>query len=177
MESTVLRFNIFSIGKFFYPLVIALSLAACATHETEEEREFVRVESQSAPSSAIASATEDLRNSARFASLTESIRFGYASAELTPTSRIALDEIADEMKKTASSYNKVRIIGLTDSTGHSDRNQRLSQARADKARDYLISKGVPSEKIEAIGKGPIESMKGSSAKQARARRVDFEIIE
>lgn len=172
------HYSNFSFNKIYLPLAMALILGGCASPEIEEEREFVRTETETRPHSAMTSASEDLRRSSKFASLTENVRFGFASAELTPTSRLALDEIAEEMKKTANSYNKVRIVGLTDPTGNSDRNARLSQARADKARDYLISRGVPSEKIESIGKGPVESVtKGTTAQQARARRVDFEIVE
>lgn len=161
--------NISSLLKSIFPFTLILALGACATHEMEEEHE--------SPRPAISAATEDLRRSSKFSSLTENIRFGFASAELTPTSKLALDEIADEMKKTADSYNKVRIVGFTDPSGHSDRNQRLSQARANTAKDYLISRGVPADKVEAIGRGPMESIKGTSAQEARARRVDFEIIE
>ena len=44
-------------------------------------------------------------------------------------------------------------------TGHTDRlgsdayNQKLSERRAEAVRDYLVSKGVPKDKIEAIGMG------------------------
>lgn len=166
------------IRELLFPLAITVTISACATHEKDENREFVRVQTQTRPHSAVATASEDLRSSTKFATLTENIRFGYASAELTPTSRLALDEIAVEMKKTAHSYGKVRILGFTDSSGHSDRNQKLSQARAEKAKDYLISRGVPAEKIEALGRGPMDSItNGSSTRQARARRVDFQIIE
>ncbi|MGZ3772906.1 MAG: OmpA family protein [Pseudobdellovibrionaceae bacterium] len=166
-----------SLLTLFITFAMTLSLGACASHEREEDGEFVRVESQNRPTPAITTATEDLRHSTKFNTLAEHVRFPYASAALTPTTKLALNEIADEMKKTESSYNKIRIVGHTDPSGHNDRNQRLAQARAERAKDYLISRGVPSEKIEAIGKGPLKATGETSLQQARARRVDFEIIE
>ena len=32
-------------------------------------------------------------------------------------------------------------------------NQKLSERRADAVRDYLVSKGVPKDKIETLGMG------------------------
>ena len=74
-------------------------------------------------------------------------------------------------------------------TGHTDRlgsqayNEKLSLARADAVRDYLISKGVPKDKIEAIGMGekqPVVQCDQKNRKELIAclqpnRRVDVEV--
>ncbi len=159
-------------------LALTLTLGACASDTKKEEREYMRSSDTRAPSSALAGASEDLRKSTKFSTLSQNIRFSTASSDLSPSSRRALDEIAAEMRKSVNSFEKVRISGLTDATGDSERNQRLSLARAERVRNYLISKGVPEEKVEAIGKGPASSETMASASQhARDRRVDFEIVE
>jgi len=47
----------------------------------------------------------------------------------------------------------VLVTGHTDRIGSDAYNQKLSERRADAVRDYLVSKGVPRDKIEAIGVG------------------------
>lgn len=154
-----------------------LTLSCCATDKVADTNEFVTIETQNT-SAATKTEFGELRLSTKLGALTEHVRFGFASANLTPISKLALDEIADEIKTAANTFSKVRIVGVTDPTGHSDRNRRLSQARANTVREYLISRGVPAEKIDAIGNGPKGSMiKRSAVQLARARRVDFEILD
>jgi OOP family OmpA-OmpF porin len=47
----------------------------------------------------------------------------------------------------------VVVTGHTDRLGTEAYNQKLSERRADAVRDYLVSKGVPRDKIETIGMG------------------------
>ncbi|HWU44398.1 MAG TPA: OmpA family protein [Bdellovibrio sp.] len=140
---------------------------------------------QGAPPSALKSAGEDLRRSSKFSTLTKQVMFEYASADLTSSSKQALDEIAQMMISGSSSFEKMRIAGFTDASGSSSRNLRLSQLRADNVRKYLISKGVPANKIEAIGMGSISYDENTADAAASAmsntstsdRRVDFEIVQ
>lgn len=48
---------------------------------------------------------------------------------------------------------KVKIIGHTDRLGDDAYNIKLSQARADTIREYLIAKNIPAERITAYGVG------------------------
>ena len=87
--------------------------------------------------------------------------------------QVALQILAhDEIKK-------VRVEGHTDSQGSDQANQVLSQDRADSVRTYLMGRGVPGEKLEAVGYGeskPIDT-NDTAAGRARNRRVEFVIIE
>jgi OOP family OmpA-OmpF porin len=68
------------------------------------------------------------------------------------------------------------IAGHTDSKGDDDYNLRLSYERAAAARKYMVSKGIPAERIESRGYGetkPIADNK-TAAGQALNRRVDFD---
>lgn len=47
----------------------------------------------------------------------------------------------------------IQLESHTDTRGSADYNQRLSQARAETCVEYLISKGIDSERIEPVGKG------------------------
>lgn len=131
--------------------------------------------------SALRNTSQDLRQSNQFSMLSKQVVFDHASAELNASSKTALDQMADLMKSKGASFEKIRIAGFTDASGSASRNLKLSQARADNVRKYLISKGVPATKLEAIGMGSItygDHETGLYDKsQAADRRVDFEIVQ
>jgi outer membrane protein OmpA-like peptidoglycan-associated protein len=169
-----------------YLVVLVLCLGASCAHQSKEDDEYLlrparptwghNGSSHSNPPIS-ESASNDLRQSVRYTTLSQNIRFDYASAAITPSTAKALDTIAQEINKSAGSFQKIRLSGLTDASGNSDRNQRLSMQRAENVRRYLISRGVPPEKIEAVGRGAADSnIMGTQIKSAADRRVDFEII-
>lgn len=169
-----------SLNKIALSATLILTLGACASkYKDEQNREYIGSMQGTPRNTALSSASEDLRRSTKFSTLSQNIRFGFASAELTPSSRRALNQIAYEIKKSEGSFTKIRIEGVTDPTGDPARNQNLSLARAEKVRKYLISRGVPENKLEAIGKGPAasDSATASASQHARDRRVDFLIVE
>lgn len=67
-----------------------------------------------------------------------------------------LDKLAELLKKSGETVN---LIGYTDQKGTSAYNQALSERRAKAVRDYLVSKGVATGKvqIQASGKYPVET--------------------
>jgi outer membrane protein OmpA-like peptidoglycan-associated protein len=73
---------------------------------------------------------------------------------------------------------KVRVEGHTDSQGPDEKNLVLSQKRAQAVVDYLIKKGVPAERLEAVGFGETQPVGDNAFKEGRAlnRRVVFKII-
>jgi len=77
-----------------------------------------------------------------------------------------------------SRADKVKITGHTDNVGDPDYNVKLSLRRAEAVRDYLISLGLDSKKVEVIGAGETEPVADNSAKEGRAknRRVEVEVI-
>ena len=48
---------------------------------------------------------------------------------------------------------EIEIAGHTDNIGSEESNMKLSQARAEAVRNYLISKGIKPERITAKGYG------------------------
>ena len=105
------------------------------------------------------------------------VNFRSGSAVLTKSSFAALDFIVGFLKN----YETLRyeIQGHTDSQGSDEYNLILSAARAGTVRMYLLSKGVPEERVLGIGYGetmPIAN-NSSAAGRAKNRRVEFKIIE
>ena len=70
---------------------------------------------------------------------------------------------------------KLAVEGHTDNVGSDEYNQGLSEKRAQSAREYLVSQGVPASSIAARGFGkdaPIESNDTPEGRQ-RNRRVEL----
>jgi outer membrane protein OmpA-like peptidoglycan-associated protein len=108
--------------------------------------------------------------------VSHNILFATASDQLTPGSFIALDELADTLKNHVEL--KLEINGYTDTVGTPERNILLSQKRSESVKAYLVTKGIPAERIIAIGHGqenPIADNTTESGKAAN-RRVELKLI-
>jgi outer membrane protein OmpA-like peptidoglycan-associated protein len=57
-----------------------------------------------------------------------------------------------------------------------DINLQLSQARAKSVRDYLIRKGIPSDKVETVGKGVENPISDNETLEGRMQNRRAEII-
>jgi outer membrane protein OmpA-like peptidoglycan-associated protein len=162
-------------------LVLCLSFVGCATSKEESPlQDSGRPSASTAPESALERSGQDLRQSAKFARLSKTIRFESGGATLSPDTKRALDEIANEMNVSANSFQRVRISGFSDAMGNPTRNQEMSLQRAEAVRSYLISRGVDSAKLEAVGMGSLyanQNKKLSKAQINEDRRVELEIVE
>lgn len=104
-------------------------------------------------------------------SLTEAspIIFGSGSAELDDEAAAALDEAAEII--IAHPGLRVLIAGHTDSAGGAAQNEQLAAARGGAVLQYLLSKGVPATRLQAVSYG--ELFPGQD--QALNRRIEFEV--
>jgi outer membrane protein OmpA-like peptidoglycan-associated protein len=108
----------------------------------------------------------------------EQVFFEYDKAVIKPESYGLLNEVASIIISHPEIL-RIRIEGHTDDKGSDSYNLKLSQARADSVRDYLIRQGVPAVRLYSIGYGetrPIADNKTASG-QALNRRVVFYIEE
>ncbi len=107
----------------------------------------------------------------------EGVSFRLNRAELTPESLVVLDRIAASLADWPEV--RVEVGGHTDSSGSDALNQRLSEARAEAVRAYLLRAGVAASRLEARGYGetrPIDD-NGTADGRARNRRVEFTKVE
>jgi len=79
--------------------------------------------------------------------------FAFDKAVLTPAGRTRIDGALQDLKAVGFRARSVVIVGYTDPLGSTDYNQRLSVARANAVRDYIVSQGVASNVIQAEGRG------------------------
>ena len=77
--------------------------------------------------------------------------FALDSTELTTEARGALAKDVDWMKKWTST--KVMVEGHADSRGTNEYNLALGERRADAVRNYLVSLGIPADRMTIVSKG------------------------
>jgi outer membrane protein OmpA-like peptidoglycan-associated protein len=104
------------------------------------------------------------------------ILFEPGSSRLTSGSKEALDDVA------AAFIAQDIFMGIaahTDSVGEEKENQLLSNLRAQTVRKYLISKGVPAWRLNALGYGESRPVADNETPEGRAlnRRVEFILPE
>ena len=102
------------------------------------------------------------------------IAFDSGQAVIKPNFRTSLDNFAQSLQQNPSST--VTIIGHTDSTGSPAVNEPLSLQRADATRDYLVSRGVASNRFSIDGRGAREPVASNDTEAGRARNRRVEIF-
>ena len=103
------------------------------------------------------------------------IFFDTGKSTLKAGAKNTLAKIAAQLK--GNSDVRVAIEGHTDSVGDDEKNMELSEKRANAVRDYLVSNGVPADRVSATGKGeadPVASNK-TAAGRLQNRRVELVI--
>jgi len=107
----------------------------------------------------------------------EGITFESGKADITPET----EQILAQALKTLQTYPEivVEIGGYTDDVGSASANKKLSQKRADSVRSWLISKGVDSGRIVAVGYGEEKPRVANDSPDNRRlnRRIEFKRIK
>ncbi len=81
----------------------------------------------------------------------ENIFYDFASAELREESKVTLDGLVETLNDNPNVT--IELMSHTDSRGTDEDNNLLSQRRAQSVVDYLISKGIATDRLEAKGYG------------------------
>jgi outer membrane protein OmpA-like peptidoglycan-associated protein len=68
------------------------------------------------------------------------------------------------------------VEGYTDSQGNEDKNQQLSQRRAEAVRQYLQQRGIDPQRLRAVGKGEANPVASNDTAEGRASNRRVEII-
>lgn len=107
----------------------------------------------------------------------ENVNYETGKAELDEDSYPALDELVKYLIRRDN--ERIEIGGHTDNVGTAANNLKLSTERANTVMQYLISKGINPDRLEAKGYGltqPIESNKTEEGR-AQNRRTEVKILD
>jgi OOP family OmpA-OmpF porin len=113
---------------------------------------------------------------AKFVGTIEGIRFANGRARIQRRSLAVLNRAARILEEYPEL--RVEIEGHTDSTGRASFNLRLSQARAERVRKYLIRQGVEPDRLVARGYGAERPIAPNNTRVGRAknRRIEFRLL-
>jgi OmpA-OmpF porin, OOP family len=155
--------------RFAIPVALAIAtlVSACATSSKPEPA--------SPPPPPVAQ-NQKLSSDSLFA-------FGKSSLDnISDEGRAQLDAFAATL--LGSRYEMVHVIGHSDRIGNAKANVDLSTRRAASVRDYLVQKGVPGNRITAVGRGSVEPVVECEERDRQAliaclapnRRVEIRIV-
>jgi outer membrane protein OmpA-like peptidoglycan-associated protein len=107
--------------------------------------------------------------------LSGQVLFVTGKAELLPAAQDQLEQVAKALKDQGEIKPMV-VEGYTDSVGTESANLTLSKNRAEAVRAYLVSKGIPSDKITSVGKGKSNPVASNDTADGRANNRRVEIV-
>jgi outer membrane protein OmpA-like peptidoglycan-associated protein len=101
------------------------------------------------------------------------VNFEFNKATLTKDSERILWRACNAM--VANSDVRVVITGYTDNVGSQKFNQALSLKRAQAVKNWLVKKGIASNRMRTVGRGENEPMASNDTDAGRAdnRRIEF----
>lgn len=102
------------------------------------------------------------------------IYFELSKSEITAESKKILDNVASYITK--SNIKTYEISGHTDNTSSAETNLKLSLARANAVRDYLVAKGIDKTKLITRGFGEEFPVDSSNTEVGRHKNRRVEII-
>ena len=105
----------------------------------------------------------------------QGIEFETGKAKIKKKSFALLDQIATIFIENENYI--IEVQGHTDNTGKAASNKKISEQRAKEVMKYLEKKGVPADRMTAVGYGqeqPIADNKTAAGRQ-KNRRVEFKI--
>jgi outer membrane protein OmpA-like peptidoglycan-associated protein len=150
-----------------------------ATSISLERERQARAEVESRYKAAVDSLDEiaKVREEARgtVITLSGSVLFSSDRSELLPIAREQLNRVAEAIKE-ADPDKSIVIEGHTDSRGSASYNERLSFARADAVRNYLVGRGLESNRIRAVGRGEEQPIATNATAEGRANNRRVEIV-
>jgi outer membrane protein OmpA-like peptidoglycan-associated protein len=105
------------------------------------------------------------------------VNFELGKAVLLPISRDILEEVARSL--VSNPEVRVEVGGHTDSTGSVALNERLSLARAESVKAFLVENGVAADQMEVRGYASTQPVATNSTASGRAqnRRVELRRID
>lgn len=102
--------------------------------------------------------------------------FVQGKADLSESAKFVLHDLAKVLDKNPEL--RLRLEGHTSAEGDAAFNQKLSEARAQAAVEFLIEhEGIDASRLEAVGKGSSELKNTEDPMASENRRTEFIVLE
>ena len=102
--------------------------------------------------------------------------FDFNKSVLKPEGKAKLDDLVGKVK--GINLEVIIAVGHTDAIGADAYNQKLSVARSESVKAYLVSKGIEKNRVYTEGKGEKQPVADNKTTEGRAknRRVEIEVV-
>ena len=158
-------------GKWVGAAVGALAGGAVGHYMDNQQRDFEAAMQREREANQLE--IERLRDDTLKLTVDSEVSFDFGKADIKPAFRPSLDKLASLLVK----YDRtvVHVVGHTDSVGSDAYNQQLSEERARRVGDYLVTYGVPRERLRTEGRGEREPRDTNATAAGRQlnRRVEI----
>ncbi len=152
---------------------LALQGQALAVEQQRRADADKRAAKAAADLAAFASVKQDPRG--MVITLSGGVLFVTNKSDLLPGAQVKLNQVAEALG-TQDTESKIVVDGYTDSQGTPAYNQDLSQRRAQSVRDYLVTRGIASDRITAQGFGLNSPVADNATPEGRANNRRVEIV-
>lgn len=107
----------------------------------------------------------------------ENILFKRSTAELVSGSEQELELMVELLNENPKM--KILLKGHTDNTGNPTTNMKLSEARVNTVKAYILAKGIKANRVSGEGFGGSRPIASNESEETRKlnRRVEFEVIQ
>ncbi len=158
------------------PAAIAPPVAASAPQTSEASAPAIASAPAEIPASTPAS-TPDKTASKRVFSFSLDIPFEANSARLAKNAEASLSQLRNALQSDELKIYRFLIEGHTDAKGSAHHNFKLTEARAQEVRRYLIKQGIAADRLEASGMGSTIPANLFDPNSAENRRIRIVLIE
>jgi len=147
----------------------------CSDAQRDDDRDGVTNDKDECPNTP-ANIAVDARGCNVKPIVLKNVTFQTNNSILQPGSAATLDTIVAALKAHPSI--RIQISGYADSVGAEKRNMRLSNARAQSVRSYILGKGITPDRVVAVGYGEADPIAPNNTPEGRAenRRVELLVL-
>ncbi|NND70331.1 MAG: OmpA family protein [Rhodothermales bacterium] len=149
----------------------AFTGAAVGRYQDEQQRELEQALLKERRERQVS--IQRLQDEILMVSLSSAATFDFDQSEIKPRLFRALDKLADSLVR----YDRtmLHVVGHTDDIGDADYNFALSIRRAQAVAQYLLLRGVPTERLRIEGRGESEPRVSNTTEEQRRlnRRVEI----
>jgi len=108
--------------------------------------------------------------------ISAAVLFDFDKYALKPEGKMELQRLGQTIVSQGLAVGDIDVIGHTDSVGTEAYNQALSVRRAMAVKDFLVSRGISADLIDAIGMGKRQPIASNDTAEGRAQNRRVEVL-